>query len=566
MNALSNRVVNAWLPLQASDGEMRLKSPGLHRPARNTAYFGAAVLSMAGRTTDETQRRRLARRGVLAVDHAVAVARRGSPFTVLAVAIAYRNARRELDDYDFVRSAMRGWGDWLNAQKASDAPAEHDCFKNPDCYNNWDLVRALSVIEALKARPEGTAEPGSFLADRQATRDWLRGVLNVDIPKAIGPQPKTDWGLGRAGVLSDPPSNPPAYHQFSAALLSEARAEAPGLFDGNGLDAATRASHYSKALVAPNGDVAMTGRSQLQSWTLAAVLLVAAHGVGGKYDATWRAVGDRVLTWLESFVYRDRTGVFAITPSARTQSLSGIDGYAAPADYNGLTLMLLDLAARAWEPGGDSGSVPTDRNGSFADLHGSHLVIARKDDVWWQWQTRRKRQDMRFDQGLIQVQTKINGKWTPLLAARPNSKADLQAGPALAVNGVYAPFTVTKTEPVPNGVQLIGQFVPRGASVGVPSTITVNATGEGVEISWPVKAGQRFAGALPMVGARNLNGKLVNSRTRVSFSPKAVLAAGGRAPSASSVATRLQRWSITAKDDGVATLRVEARASNSGQR
>ena len=66
-----------------------------------------------------------------------------------------------------------------------------------------------------------------------------------------------------------------------------------------------------------------------------------------------------MLARLESFAYRDTTGVFAITPSAKLQSLSGIDGYAAPADYNGLTLMLLDLAAQAWKSGGDSGAVPT---------------------------------------------------------------------------------------------------------------------------------------------------------------------------------------------------------------
>ncbi len=560
---LSQSVATAWFPFQGPTGEMRLRAKGLNRYARNTAYYGAALLMMAQRQPTQAQRAKFAKRGVLAVDHSLNKAVKGSPFVMLASALAYLTASRELSDIPAVAKALPAWGAWLNKQRRADAQTKHDCFANADCYNNWDLVRALAVVEALRAKPVGVKVKGAFLADRQATRGWLKGIFNYDVPRSLGPQPDSDWSLGASAVLSDPPMNPPAYHQLSSALLTEARSVSPGLFNTIGLDAAKRVSRYSKALVAPNGDVAQAGRSQLQSWTLAAALLTASHGVGGKYDATWRAVGKRVLERLSSERYRDPTGVFAITPSARTQTLDGIDRYAAPADYNGLTLMLLELAARAWSSGGESGSVPTDKTGLFADIDGSHTVIGRQPDLWWQWQTRsgtgEMAGDFRSDAGLIQVQSKRTGSWKPLLAARPMSSLAKPSGPALVVNGVYGPFTVQSVKAIAGGAELNGKFRAVVGTDATASTLTVKEKDHGLAISWPVTAGQTYQGTIPLVGGKVTRGTLSGTTSSVKITPKPDFLQPELMPSASSLFTRVCRWSFVAKANGTAEILISPR-------
>lgn len=564
---LNDSVGAAWLKFQKPDGSFDLGAPGFKRGSTNSAYIGAAMLSMASRSKDPLLRRKFLRSGIAAVNQTVKDGKPHSPFPFLAISVAYAIASKELIARKQVQRALPGWGRYLLDQGQAIDMKGHDCFVDPDCYNNWDLVRALAVIQLLKTKPEGIPPTGSFLADPKATRAWLRKTLNQDVSRALGPQPQTDWSLGRAGVLSDPPVNPPAYHQFSSALVTQALADSPKLFDDVGREAAARASHYSKALVSPNGDVALTGRSQLQSWTLAAVLLVASHGVGGQFDSTWRAVAERVLDRIEGREYRDRSGVFAITPSARSRKISGIDPYAIPADYNGLTMMFLELAARAWQKGDAPGEVPTDRNGTFADLNGGHLVISKQPKVWWQWQTRRFTDDFRLDAGLVQLKVKRRTRWSDMLSARPRSFDRLTAGPALCRPGnrsAVAPFRVTSVDGnAEDGVvEMKGRFSPGGRMVGLPvreSRITATTNGYAVTFSWPVKKGETYCGTLPLVAANPTKLGVGNFATAIEFSPTTEVRAGQPAASASSTQTRVHRWTMPIEKSGTASITFTAR-------
>ena len=58
MQRLSESVARAWLPLQRNGGAMRINSLGLQRPARNTAYFGSAALSISLRLKSEDEKRK----------------------------------------------------------------------------------------------------------------------------------------------------------------------------------------------------------------------------------------------------------------------------------------------------------------------------------------------------------------------------------------------------------------------------------------------------------------------------------------------------------------------------
>lgn len=562
---LGDSVGAAWLKFQKPDGSFDLRAPGFKRGSTNSAYLGAAMISMASRSKDPRYRRKFLRSGIKAVTHGVRYGKRDSPFPFLAVSVAYAIASKELIQRKQVQRALPEWGRYLLDHGREIDMEGHDCFVDPDCYNNWDLVRALAVVQILKSRPEGVPPPGSFLADPKDTREWLRKTLNEDVSKALGPQPETTWSLGRAGVLSDPPVNPPAYHQFSSALVTQALADAPRLFNDVGREAASRASHYSKALVAPNGDVALTGRSQLQSWTLAAVLLVASHGVGGQFDSTWRAVAERVLDRLEGREYRDRSGVFAITPSARSRKINGIDPYAIPTDYNGLTLMFLELAGRAWERGDAPGNVPTDRDGIFADLEGGHLVISKQPKVWWQWQARRLTDDFRLDAGLVQLKVKRRTRWSDMLSARPRRFDGITAGPSICKPGnrkAVAPFRVLSVEEEGPVVRMRGRFTSGGRVPGLapqPATITMTTDGYTVTMSWPVKAGQSFCGTFPLVAGNPTKTGVGNFAVAIDLSPAADVGAGEADASASSTQTRVHRWTMTAKKSGTARIRFTAR-------
>jgi len=561
MQQLSESVARAWLPLQRNGGAMRLNSAGLQRPSRNTGYYGSAALSISLRIDDSDEKKKFVDAGVKAVNHAVAAAKPGSPFAILAVAMAYKTASKHLTDYPAVKQALPVWAAWLNKQSPSDRPLNHACYASSDCYNNWDLVMALAAIEMRRANVKGTPAPGSYLADRRGTNKWLRTVFSKDIPKSVGPQPQTDWQLGRAGVLSDPPTNPSAYHQLSSALLANSMKEAPLLFSREARNVAKRVSRFTKALISPTGDTALYGRSQMQSWTLAAALVTAANSVDRRNDTTWETLGERVLSRLSRPDYRDRSGVFAITPSTRDGSLSGIDLYAAPADYNGLTLMLLEMAIRAWPKNRGTGDVPTDRIGNFADIGGSHLVIGRQPDLWWQWGASRTKADLRYDAGLIQVQSRVDGVWKSLLAGRPIDQFDRVIGPALMVKGLPARFTVSSVRVTPNGQVLTGEFVTEAGAGRVRSEVTLEARGNKLVISWPAKAGQEYTGGVPLVRSRAGPSSLVNSTTRVAFSPKTQFPLSVVAPSATSIRTRLRLWQMTVDRDQVASISI---ASNTG--
>ena len=556
MQKLSESVVRAWLPLQRSGGAMRLNSPRLQRPSRNTAYFGSAALSVSLRISDSSDKQKTVDAGVKAVNYAIVSSKLGSPFTILAVAMAYKTASKHLRDYPAVRQALPVWAVWLNKQSPNDKPLNHACYASAECYNNWDLVMALAAIEMRRANVSGTPAPGSYLADRRGTNTWLRRLFSEDIPKSIGPQPQTDWPLGRSGVLSDPPTNPSAYHQLSSALLASATREAPLLFSRRALSAAKRVSRYSKALIAPTGDVALYGRSQMQSWTLAAALLTAANSVDSYKDDTWPTFAKRLIDRLSSPDYRDSSGVFAITPSTRDKSLSGVDLYAAPADYNGLTLMLLEMAIRLWPENRGTSELPTDRTGNFADLNGSHIVIGRQPDLWWQWGTRKTKTDLRYDAGLIQVQSRVDGVWKPLLAARPVTQFDRVIGPALMLKGLPARFAVSSVRVTPNGQVLTGEFVTDAGAGHVRSEVTLEARGNKLVISWPVKAGQVYSGAVPLVQSRAAQSSLINSTTRVTFSPNAQFPFSLNAPSATSIRTRLRIWQMKIDRDQVASISI----------
>ena len=124
-------------------------------------------------------------------------------------------------------------------------------------------------------------------------------------------------------IIGDPPRFPIAYHVLTTALLRLA---------GRPMACAERAM---AALQAPNGDIAWSGRSYLQSWTLSAEAYLFT-----RVDDPMRA--GRAVTRLESDTYRIGGRHLRLNPCNCRQ-----DPYAQRPVYEGLTAWWLSLAGNA---------------------------------------------------------------------------------------------------------------------------------------------------------------------------------------------------------------------------
>ncbi|MEI6447145.1 MAG: hypothetical protein WCO96_04595, partial [Actinomycetes bacterium] len=352
--------------------------------------------------------------------------------------------------------------------------------------------------------------------------------------------------------------NPPAYHVYSAALLSMLEEVAPDLVGPSARKVIEEQGQYLRALVAPDGDVALAGRSQLQSWTLAAVAVVAASRMTGPEAPEWRELGNRSLARLSGREYRDRTGVFAITPSARGQTLSGIDSYAFPVTYNGLSLMFLEQAARGWRDSVQSADgVAADADGFWADLEGSRLIAARAGTVWWQWLAAPGSSDVRDGSGLVQVKVGGSEGWRDLLEARPLGTSAGEAGPTLIRGRKSLPFRATSVRADGDALVLNGSWTSAG-STPVAGSIRVAAdTDRGsIVLRWTARAGVVFSGCVPLSAGVARANVLRSGRTTVSVGAGVRFSAGRSAPSASSARTKMHCWRGPTPASGVNTLTI----------
>lgn len=551
-------VTSAWLRLQKPDGRFVTKTPGIRRWTGNVSELGYVLLASGFRLERGAQRTARLAAAVKALNYTVAHATAESPFPFLGMALAYRFASSHLADDPMVRRSMPTWGAWLLKRKLSETRPGRDCYNDPECWNNWHLVRGLAVAALMDSPPPGARPQGSWLEDPDATQRWLENLVRVDAPSQLGSNPVSTWSLDESGVLSDPPANSIAYHAFSVALLVIMHSVAPGLFDPTADRLLSRSTAYLLGLIAPDGDVAISGRSQLQSWTLGASALIAATRARGSDSGEWRAALERVVGRLASSAYRDPSGIFAITPSARAQTLDGVDLYAAPQDYNGITLMMLQQAVQAWPDAESSAtSIPADRDGRFVDIDGGHLINTRYRDIWWQWQTNRTKVDSRYDSGLIQVKVRSGGDWTDLLAGRPITVGSVTIGPALRVGRELAPFEVESVSGSVDQTVLVGRFRP-SSSGPVAADIKVSATTGGVEITWTGIAGQTFRGCVPLEGGTSDRDTVRAPTTVVTISGGGAFSRGVAAPGATSAFSKIHCWTVAPKETGPLTLSVRA--------
>ncbi len=337
---------------------------------------------------------------------------RASAFDMLGAAYAYGTLALS----GARRSQLAGY-----LQRYGVPPNGAVCINRPGCYNNLRLVDATTVL-AIHALGIASARPG---------RD-ARRIVNRRVPQVVDHRLRANLaGFREQGsVLSDPPSDPLAYHALSTFMLGEAVRTLGERASGGARRARRETLDALSMLMAPDGDTSYLGRGQSQVWVpgIAAGALAAgardalAEGSprrAGRYLAGALAAVDRLRT-------RHATADHGLdlVPGASTRTTAdGIDSYAHTVAYNGLAMLGLTVAYDAL------GDVPADlpvdrlpatRRLTVADPEATGLGVVGTGRLWMAVHREAKNtHDLRHDFGLLVLKRRTASGWTDLLAPRP---------------------------------------------------------------------------------------------------------------------------------------------------
>ena len=321
-----------------------------------------------------------------------------------------------------------------------------------DRYGNHYLPEAIAVLELMRSGLKSSSSRSILGGGRRAARS---AAVDLIIRRIPGMARKEDWNLlgGRAFVLSDPPSRPPAYQGLSAGLYARALQLLPGTPPSGAREALQRIVHGTWGMTAPDGDLGFFGRSQELSWSLsyaafAAQEAIALPGSSGQQDARWQALSDRMVSRLRDDYGVGPNGLYVL-PALRDfkgEFFRGRDGYVGATSFNGLTLLPLDWAARAMAGAPRSpGELLGDRDGERLVSFGEgRYAVVRRGSLWWAIKQttsaafRHHPEDLRSDTGVVALkELDAKGRWRDLMPLRPRTTgtAVQSLGPILRRSG-----------------------------------------------------------------------------------------------------------------------------------
>ncbi|MEJ7715273.1 MAG: hypothetical protein WKF40_06035 [Thermoleophilaceae bacterium] len=331
-----------WPGLQRTSGSYRdyLKQSTRY----GDATLGYALLQHGILTKD----RRLINSGLDGITYAIrrtgSLVSIESVFENMAVAGAYNLARNNLRGDKRFGRVNGAWARYLRRARATKV-------EKRDSYGNHYLPEAIAVLELMRSGLKSPDRRAIVGGGRARVR---RAAIDLIVRRIPGMARREDWNLlgGRAFVLSDPPSRPPAYQGLSAGLYARALALLPGRPPA----AARRRApaHRPRHL----GDDRARRRPRVLRALPGALLVAVLRGLrsggggllpgsGAEEDARWQALSDRMIGRL-----RDAYGVgpnrLYVLPALRDYRggfFRGRDGYVGATSFNGLTLLALDWGA-----------------------------------------------------------------------------------------------------------------------------------------------------------------------------------------------------------------------------
>jgi hypothetical protein len=485
--------------------------------------------------------------GIKAINYIIAQpklqSRLPTAFEGMAVAATHNLLRRRQPDNALFREAQSSWKDYMRRQ-----PVITTIFRKPNTprYQNHFLIEALEVLELIKSGVTSTVPNAILGGKRTEALRIAKFVLNQRVP-AIDRRNNIDiQGVG-TWVHSDPPDNALAYFGLSAGLYAHAVQVLGGSASSRVRKPILEAANAAVWVSGPDGDASYYGRSEEDSWANATLALgteaaADTRGVRASQVPRYHAVTDRALARLRDAYGNGALGWW-VTPSLKanlTAALKGVDGYAGAVAFTGLTLVALDWALDEMDTQQGSrpvGSIGADSNSAAVASQGeSQLGVVRRGDVWFavkRQASSKRKNDMRYDFGLVALKRRTGGGWTDVLRLRPvTSQRPDSVGPILRTAGDAG---------LPKGERLRA----RGATVTVTGGYrsrqrrwlrrgvrwTWKARSCGAQLSFPVQAGDRYEYSTFFVddgSGPKLSGKVLSDeRQRVSFSRAPVRVATG---------------------------------------
>jgi hypothetical protein len=533
-------VARAWEPYTTPDG--RVNDP--LDPADTGDNYGVILLAdvmlkVARRTGDSA----LEEAGTRIIASALTLPVPNDPFNLLAIAAVIHDGQ----DGEFPAGAWeRVAGPLVQRAGQIGPPTEATCLTEPLCYDNWRLVWSAGASLLLADKVGGA--PGSLASDSVAAAGHIRTDLAKAVEHAGAPlemaiagegmrEPHPPWrgapkghtagrhttselsgtlaGSAAGGVareLSDPGAEPPAYELFSTFML-----ELIGEVNPHAITPAVerlrgQADRYALDMMAPDGQLSLSGRSLDQSWVQAAAAALGARraALESPEGDAWRAYADRAVSYLLAAYPIRADGLLPIVPGLSLEWNPAImDGYAALNQYEGLTLWLLSDALALWpRTEASRASLPADSRELLADdLGSSGLVWGRSAGVWWELSGRTTSGDPRSAQGVVAVKVGGASGWRDLLALRPRHRGLSSVWTLGLTRGRTATPTFTRVRGEGRRVVLTGSYrQTNGRLLGRTTwTLTTTATGVRLNMSLPPTATLHTTVWLAGIGSRWLS-------------------------------------------------------------
>ncbi len=498
-------VARAWEPYTTADG--RVADP--LNPADTGDNYGvillADVMLKQAKLDGDSD---LESTGARILNSALTLPIPNDPFNLLAIAAVIHDGEQGLfpaSAWEALQAPLM----WRAGQIGP--PTESSCLTEPGCYGNWRLVWAAGAAMLLGDHIEG--EPESLSVTPASVRTQIRTNLQLAVTHAGAPlqslaggeeraraKPEAPIALtstpagGLARELSDPGSEPVAYELFSTFMLESVGESDPQAVGPAVAKLRRQADRYALELMAPDGQLSLSGRSLDQSWVQAAAAALGARraAIEPANGAAWRAYAQRAVSYLQAAYPLRPDGLLPIVPGLDFDwSPAIIDGYAALNQYEGLTLWLLSDALAKWpQAGASQASLPADsRELLVEDLASSGLVWGRAGSVWWQLSGRATSSDPRAAQGLVAVKLNDASGWHDLLALRPIHGKTSSTWTLAYANGTVATPTFTGVHGTGRKVLLLGRYrTATGRVFGrVSWTLSTTAKGIVLNMSMPAK-------------------------------------------------------------------------------
>jgi hypothetical protein len=429
----------------------------------------------------------LAQTGVRIVDSAMTLPVPNDPFNLLAIASLLHDGQHgefPPEAWAQLDGPVSHWASEIQT------PTGINCLTEPGCYSNWLLVWSAGASRLLGDDIQG--EAGSLVANSTSTEAQIETDLLMAAAYAGAPLQSRPF-LGVARELSDPGTEPPSYHLFSSFML-EATAEAdPGAITEGIVELRNQAARYALDMMAPDGQLSLSGRSLDQSWVQAAAAALAVRRAEeDPADADiWHSYGDRALSYLLTAYPIRLGGIPTIVPGLGVEwNRSIVDGYAAFNQYGGLTLWFLSEALDRWPPtSAPRAPLPADDSKLLVDdLGSSGLVWGRAANVWWEISGHSRGSDPRSAQGLVAIKLQSTSGWRDLLALRPRQHGLSSAWTLTLAHGASATPTFTSVRGDGHRVVLYGSYRRADGHVVAGTTWILTTTAQGIRLRMSMPA------------------------------------------------------------------------------